>query len=205
MKHIYLISILASLFSLLLSCSEDSDALQSYRQDLAELRTAADGVATDLWLDNGKSVKLLNPINKLTPDSIYRVYTVYTEQPEGALLSSCSLVHSPMPVAVPADKQQTDPLEVLAAWKTDRYANLLLRIKTMSGSRHSIGFHLDQLNTSPNGKTTLHLKLMHNSLGAPQHYSSETYVSCPLYELAPIDTVKISVNTLEGETLWTLF
>ncbi len=205
MKKIYLISMFASLFSLLFSCSEDSDALQSYRQDLAELRTAPDGVASNLWLDNGTSIRLLNPVRQLTPDSVYRVYALYTLQPEGASLASCSLVHSPKPIVVPSEKQTTAPLTVLAAWKSERYANFLLRLKTKAGARHSIGFHIEKAEVSATGRTTLHLRLMHDDQSAPQHYSSETYVSCPLYDIAPVDTVKIMVNTFDGEMLYTLY
>ena len=205
MKKISLSCIIVSLFSLLYACDEDSDTLPSYRQDLAELRTTADGKASKMWRDDGTCLNLLTPLAGLTPDSIYRVYAIYTEAPEGAQLNHCALVHAPFPEVLPQNLQKRDPLSVVAAWKTERYANLQLLLKSKSDAQHGIAFHHDETVDHADGTTAIHLTLMHNANDAPQHYTREVFVSCPLYQFPAADTVHIAIATFAADTIYTLF
>lgn len=205
MTRTHLFYILLMLSSLLISCEDDGATMPPYRQDLAELRTTPDGVATTLWLDDGSSHQLLTPIHQLTADSVYRVFAAYTETTEGLSLTHCQLVHAPFAKVYPENQLVRNPLSVVAAWKTARYVNLQLHFKSKFDARHAIGFHHEKTTVHPDGKTTIGLTLVHNDNNTEQLYTRETYVSCPLYNFAASDTVTISITTFEGDVTYTLF
>lgn len=186
-------------------CSDDDEAFPPYQQQLCELVTDSQGRAVKLRSDDGKEHIVVNPIGNLTPDSIYRVSAVITEHPDGVSLHGLSSVPAPFPRLFKNGTLRTDPVEVLTAWRVERYLNLRLAITVGNEAVHTLGFAEKGTITHPNGKRTRLLTLHHDSNADGQYYRNETCVSCPLYKFPDdIDSVSLSVVTYSQPFILTI-
>ncbi len=188
------------------SCSEEEAPLPSYRQDLVEILTDGQGVVRKLLRDDGTSLAILNPGGGLTPDSAYRAYALYTEQPGGAEVQSFAGVHSPLPAVKEAAEAKFDPVGVTACWIGGRYVNLLLRLATGGGTQH-VCFLDRGIAETHDGKRKLCLEVCHSQNRDPQYYSHETYVCCPIWPYADrlhaeADSVELKVATFDGAKVY---
>lgn len=182
-------------------CSDEGDTpLSPYRQELCEVQTDGRGRTTVLCRDNGQTCHITNPVEGLTPDSLYRALAVVTEEEGGVSLHGLSAVLAPFPHRYDKSLLRTDPVDVVTAWRVDRYINLRLAISRSNMAVHTIGFADMGILVWPDGKRTKMLQLLHDSYNDEAHFTQELTVSCPLYHLAGelrkgVDSVSIAVNT----------
>lgn len=184
-------------------CSDDDSPLPPYRQELCEILTDSQGNATILRYDDGEEHPITNPQTNLVPDSIYRALALVEEEADGLTLHGLSAVAAPMPRRYVPSELHTDPVEVVTAWKVERYLNLRLAVNRSNETPHSLGFADKGILKNDNGTCTQLLQLLYDNHNDGQYFRYETNVSCPLYSLTSdlrkgIDSIRITVNTYEG-------
>lgn len=185
-------------------CAEDDTALAPYVQTLADVQTDDTGRPAQLLLDNGTERAVCNEAAQLKADTTARAYVLYTEQPDGeAWLASYATILAPQATVYPAEKIVTDPLTLMACWKSGDYVNLHLAMKGTNGNAHYFGFNREETLTNPDGSRTLCVTLLHDQHDDPAYYTRETYLSLPLRPLAATlregtDSLRLSVNTFTG-------
>lgn len=202
-----LMGVIVSSSSLLASCSDsDDDPVADYVENLGELLTGNDGVATHFRLDDGTVYEVVNNLSNLAPDSLYRVVGLYVlDNARRVRFSSLSQITSPRPVFMSSERVKEDLLDLVSAWKKPRYFNFVLRLKT-GGNSHYLGFVDHGIEQRTSGQRVWHLSLYHDQNDDPLYYSREVYASCPLYHKADSllpgrDSVYFSLQTFEGKVL----
>lgn len=192
------------------SCSDDEDGrpLPPYVQTLCELVTDSVGRAAMVRFDDGHECAVKNHIDGLTPDSIYRIQATTLEDSEGVSLWNAQGVISPLPRLFQLNELKTDPLEVVTAWRTERYVNLRLRATSDSRTPHYLSFADSGVARHPDGRRTKVITLHHDGNGAEAHYTAELVTSCPVYHLTDqlrhgTDSVRLVVHTPKGKYTFT--
>lgn len=186
-------------------CSDESDGpLPPYRQELCEVLTDGRGRAVTLRCDDGQTSTITNPVERLTPDSIYRAMAVLIQEDGGVRLHGLAAVPAPFPRKYDKALLRTDPVQVVTAWRVDRYINLRLAARRSNEAVHTLGFADMGMRVHPDGKRTKMLQLYHDSHQDNTWYTQESNVSCPLYNLdnelrKGVDSVSITVNTFSGK------
>lgn len=191
---------------LVASCTDDGDdMLESYRFDLCELTTDAQGLLTQLRFDDGRTLIPTQQYTLSAPDSLYRAIAIYMPVGEGkAEIRQLGAVISPLPVVFEQRPVVKDPVRVLTSWKTSRYFNLRVGVRRSGTQLHTFGFAEEKIETLPNGKRRLRIALYHDSQNDAPNFEDETYLSCPLYPYEQrltrgVDSVVMVVNTPQGE------
>lgn len=190
-------------------CTSDTDApLPPYRQVLCEILTDQSGVATRMRYDDGRECPLVTKASGLTPDSTYRVAATVLESENGVSLYNASMVFSPMPVVMAADKVKMDAIDVVAIWLDCRYINLRLSVKRSNDVQHYLAFVDDGVLSNDDGTQTSCIRLFHDNNGDDDNYRQEIVISCPVYPLfstlrSGVDSVRITVNTPDGLNIQT--
>ncbi|MDO4929769.1 MAG: NigD-like C-terminal domain-containing protein [Bacteroidales bacterium] len=199
-----LAALLLVLTAPLVACSDDEEVAKSFRQDLAEIVTDADGVQRYLVRDDGDTLLVTNGAarNVLSPDTVYRVRALYTLNDQGAEVSTLTSVFSPNPVEMTSSVVLRDSLSLDAIWRGGRYVNLLVSYKS-GGINHSAAFIDNGIVTSPSGTRLLRLTLYHSNNGDREYYTQQVYMSCPLYNYADQltsgrDSIEFTVTTYDG-------
>lgn len=196
--------LLATTILLGTACSDDEKPLPNIQTMLADMTPDANGLVSELTLDDGGVKTLAKPLNGLKADSTYRIWAVYEVQtPTCVSLIGCTPVLAAAPQAYAADKVHTDALSVVSCWQGASYINLHIGIKGTNTGKHYFGFNRGELTDNGNGTRTLHITLLHDQHGDPAYYTTEMYLSMPLKSLAGMlrpstDSVSVSVNTFRG-------
>ena len=186
------------------ACSDDEQPLPAYVQTLADLEVGNPASRQTLILEGGERCGLLNMLSGVRPDTMLRVFAVYTSHPDegGLRLHACEPIFSPMPkVMRETDTLRTDPVKLISVWKTQhRWVNLRVDIPMGGQAQHVCGFVQEwRADTQPK----LRLTLYHDQGGDGQQYTTRTYMSIPIRHYADslvvgIDSLEVCVNTPSG-------
>ena len=193
------------LFTTLLffSCVEDDAVMPAYRQDLAELTTDGTGRANQLLLDDGSVLKIENNVLGLVPDTLYRILALYTISGSSQVtMEGARSIISPFPADAYEIDLKTAPVELKALWKSARYINFLVGVKT-GGENQTFGFVNHGIVKGSGQISKLSLELFHDQKDDPLYYTQDVYLSCPIYQYADtletgVDSVEIKLNTMNG-------
>lgn len=224
---------IACLFSVLLvaclmACGNDpydtGDGSLSYmRADFVEVSTNSSAEAVSAVSDDGK-VLTLSPAVKAdwitAKDSVYRALLYYNvaEGMDAELVGEATV--KPIAVGsviVPNVLDATggnrvypvDPVTLESMWmsKNGRYLNLDISVQVGAkdgkiGSQ-SVGVAYIGKQTGSNGNVVHKLVFVHGQNGVPEYYSSQAYVSIPLYRMPCSiisgDSIEICVNGYGGK------
>ena len=221
--------ILALLTASFQACSNDpydsGDGSLSYmRADFVEAITNSSAKVVSAQTDDGK---LLNLSPMLTAswitakDSTYRALLYYNDKGDNvANENNTEIGKTVKPIAI-ADvlvpkitnvskikNYPTDPVTLDASWlsKSKKYINLGIYIKTGTKDgivgTQSIGIAYKGTRNLDDGTTVHMLTLIHGQNNVPEYYSSQVYVSIPLYRLpftvGEGDKFELTVNTYKG-------
>jgi len=208
----FLFSLLAALPLFVACTSDDSEESKSpytfLCADFVEAHTIAPTEIDRATNDEGVLLKLSPHVKvswALTPDSLYRALLYYNkvESLDGTIVP-ITLARVPVLRAKEAsefeDGVKTDPVKLESAWlsKGNAYLNLGLLLKTGvaddSDAVQSVGMVLVSETA-----TEVVLRLYHDQGGVPQYYSSRSYVSIPLSSDRQQKTVRLLINTYDGE------
>lgn len=189
----------AAAAALLLSCGDDGYA-PALRLDLADLISDGSGLACEMALDSGDTLRLSRPAEGFADDTVCRCLTVFRLVPEAgpgvAEVTSASPIIAVQPMRY--DTVHTDPVGVTSVWTGGKYLNLRLLLRT-KGNPHALGFAFLGYAASGGGAQTLNLALYNDSGGDMEYFSRETFVSCSLHEamkslVSGRDSVAVSIN-----------
>lgn len=184
--------------------------------ELAEVQTDASGGLKVLTTDRGAAFTVGNfaSTTKFTPDSLYRMLTVFEPIPGQV---NTLFVHSARPVfselPKPADSFedgiQTDPVDIQSIWRSGNYLNMILRIQTKD-KPHKFHF-VDQGIYPYNGqnnqdtpaneenKKVLELIFYHDRGDDFEAFTTKYCFSIPLYPYEGMmkkgDIVRLQLNT----------
>lgn len=189
------------------ACGDDDGYAPPYVADLAEIHTTAAGRISHLVRDNGDTYGVSNAADwsTLVPDTVYRVYAIYTAPESGSRqvdVQHLASVFSPYAVAMTDAQMKTDPVQVTAIWRGGEYVNLSITLPT-DGSRHALAFADRGFTALPSGGRLLHITLCHDAGSASPNYPATAYLSMPLRPYAGImtrgaDSIEVTVHTPKG-------
>ena len=150
------------------------------------------------------------------PDSLYRCILYYNKvkiEYGEETVDLVSISQVPCPKITPLRKldkaMKTDPVKFESAWvsKSGKYLNLSLYVLTGTAdddkASQTLAIVEDTLMVNPDSKRTSYLRLYHDQGGIPEYYSSSVYTSIPVHDMVA-DSVRISINTYQGEVVKTL-
>ena len=165
---------------LITSCSNDDEPLPAYRQNLAELFTDGDGYASKFVADNDDTLGVANAeeINRLVPDTIYRVKATFLKQVNKAQILSMQSIFSMTPLSQAPSNISHDAISIDGVWRAGRYLNVLVSFKTSGAGKHSLAFVEEGITTGPDGTKMLHVALLHSRNGDGENFTRQDYLSC---------------------------
>lgn len=205
-KSVSVITILMVLSSCTSDTYNSGDGDYSYlRADFVEAHTVAVGEA-DQAVNDDEETLLLTPHAKAQwmtkADTTYRGLLYYNRTSEAN--EPVSLLRVPVLHSASVDTVGTDPVKLQSCWKSNnkKYINLGLQLMTGKADddtqvTQKIGLQGDTL-LSPEGSRQIYLTLLHAQNGAPEYYSSKTYVSIPVDEADSTATYCIIIHTYDG-------
>ena len=202
--------------SLLSSCTRDSyekgeGEYSLMRGDFAEAIVNSNKQITKVITDDGDELQLTAPVATSwasEPDTTYRCVLYYNKVENKAEVLSirqvpCLTVHNLPDFEVPL---VTDPVTFKSTWlsKNGRYLNVSILIKTGvtddTTAIHSLGFVSDTIITHSDHKKIRHIIMHHDQGNVPEYYSTQIYMSIPT-ERIDADSVRISINSYDGEVV----
>ena len=150
-----------------------------------------------------------------TKDSVYRALLYYNKVEDKTTTKAIAVKQVLVPKVLGKSKAAAstvtypeDPVTFEAAWMSAnrRYINLSLYIKIGSKDgkigTQSLGMLHYETVELQSGAKLYRLKLLHDQNKVPEYYSTQVYISIPMYrlpfELATGDKVEIGVNTYKG-------
>ena len=207
--------LLFSILTLFCSCEKGNDDYRypSVVTDFVCLTTDAEGHFDELHTDRGGRYalhltdELLAHTNHQIPtyrsDTVYRAIGVYepvatTGGDTVAHLYSVGNVISvrPTPLRLGETMHQA-PVYLQSCWLSGRYLNIVIEIKGLDMSRHSIGF----VDTTPLLMRGQEITFYHEDLGDEEAYRQKLYASIPLNPLAQLlpagSTLRFVINTCD--------
>lgn len=207
---------------LLAACTKDSyeqgtGELSLTQADFVELPTNSEGYATTAVTDDEVTYQLTTPIHQgnvswvAKPDTFYRAALYYNKVDKHAAQPvSVSRVNTLRP-AVLNDNEPllTHPITLESVWtsKQGKYLNIGFYLKTSdtsaSGLKHTLSVIDKGTVTHPDGTVTALLHFYHNQADIPQYYSNKYYLSV-LCDKMTCDSIRLTVNTYDGEVVRTL-
>lgn len=206
MRRLKLIS--AALCLAFVACSDDADFAESYRYDLADLTTAADGQALLLSLDDGTTLIPSAPFSTSYRDTTVRVLALFVPQAGGADLRRVTDVLTAAPQVVDESDVRTDAVKVFSVWRGGRYVNFHLGLPTGGSAPHHLGFIDRGITLGDSGSRILHLQLYHYQNTDASYFTRETYASCLIDAYADClgagDSIAVSCATAAGAFVTTL-
>lgn len=200
----FTLRLLPTLFAFILSsCEKDEATWTNYEQELACLQTNSTGYIDRLLLDDGNTLYLTNTPAPLRPDTTYRALTLFYRSDQKAWLSDFVTVLAPPVLKYSEEKVKTDPLDVVALWKSGGYVNLRLALHGSNERAHLFGFHRYGLEHHKDGTQTMNVLLIHDQNKDPLYYTRETFLSLPYRTLIPVlkegrDSVCLIIHTFKG-------
>ncbi len=198
-------------------CSSETydtgDGSLSYmRADFVEAQTDANAAVVSATLDDGTTL-LLVPSAKAdwikAKDSLYRALLYYNKVEDKSSVVPVAVSQVLVPNVVSGNNSlaiyPADPVNLETAWmsRNKRYLNLGIYIKigTKDGSygTQALGFLHYGTVEQEDGSTLYKVRLVHSQNGVPEYYSTQVYMSIPIYRL-PFqikegDKIEVDVNT----------
>lgn len=188
------------------------------RAEFSEAATDGTGAFVSFQTDGGESLPLAQsykPEWAGVADTTYRVLAYYEPISNGQGIEEASLmglksviVPNVQPASEFKEGVKTDPVSFNSAWisASQRYLNIDFSVKTgvIDGSDviQLVGMALDTVAQNSLGHRTFSLRLYHNQGNAPEYYSSQHFLSVPLYcgqtAAEAGDSVLISIQTYDG-------
>lgn len=217
----------------LAACSSESydtgDGSLSYmRAEFVEVSTDSNAAAVAAVTDAGQRLSLSPAVRAswiTAKDSVYRALLYYNVPSDAAGVAVAEqLTVKPLAVGsviVPKVFNAlssrvdcpADPVTLESAWlsKNSRYVNLDLSIKVGEKDgetgKQTVGVAYVGSVAAAGGTKTHRLVFVHSQNGVPEYYSSQVYVSVPLYRLpcsvSSGDKVEISVECYGGKVVRT--
>lgn len=218
----------ALLVACLVACGNDpydtGDGSLSYmRADFVEVSTNSSAEAVSAVSDDGKILTLSPAIGAdwlTAKDSVYRALLYYNvaegmdaELVGEATVKPIAVGNVIVPNVINASSGNrvypVDPVNLESMWmsKNGRYLNLDISVKVGAkdgkiGSQ-SIGVAYVGSYTGSDGSVVHRLVFAHGQNGVPEYYSSQAYVSIPLYRMpyavTKADRIEITVNDYDGK------
>lgn len=208
--------LMAMLTTMLAACSDDEHS--PYQMLIAEMADVYTGErqGNDVFITSAltdKDVRLtFAPQRKAswatTPDSVYRALVYYNnvETADPAAPKSVEVLgitpalylrpHSRKDAKDWYDEQ--DGVRLTAAWRTERYVNILIDVMTGVADNRTQVFGLVDEGIS-SADNTIHLfRLCHNQNGVPTAYSQPTYLSIPVKGIPSSHTICVRIPTFDG-------
>lgn len=188
------------------------------RADFVEAQTDGSGAIISFETDDGEAYNMAQaykPQWTKEVDSTYRALIYYNPMTTATGNKEAELVML-RSVSVPAVRTaaeftegvKTDPVTLNSVWLSGsmRYLNLDISLKTGTpddeDARQTLGIALENSTQNEDGSTTTELTLYHDQGTVPEYYSSECFVSVPLYRglLTPVagDTIRFNITTYKG-------
>jgi hypothetical protein len=200
------VCLMALLGAFLPACgdSDDDYVYPSVLTNFVDLRTDGEGVASTLLTDEGR-VLTIHPregLGGLTPDSTYRMVTMYEPLDEGneVQLYTAQKAIAPYPRPLKDFKQVvTDPVELTSIWRGGNYLNVIVKaqVKNVAHAYHFIQQGITR--HEDDGHRTLELMLYHDRNSDTEAFSRTVYLSVPLSVYADSlqagDSIRFSLNT----------
>lgn len=222
--------IILSLPHVFQACSNDpydtGDGSLSYMcADFVEATTDGSANVVSATTDDGKALTLSPSIKAdwiTATDSTYRALLYYNHAGGNDMAATVKplaigsvLVPNILHEETSANPYPTDPVTLETAWmsRSQKYINLGISVKTGKIDNkiepQSFGIALAATTTTADGHRCFRLKLIHDQGNAPEYYSTQVYVSIPLYrfpvEVSGGDRFEISVNTYKGTVTRTFY
>lgn len=185
--------------------------LSYMRGDFAEAYVNSSRQVTKIVTDDGDDLTLTAPFLAKwveEPDTTYRCRLYYNKVENKAEVLSISEV--PCLAVYPLSEFEvplvTDPVTFQSTWmsKNGRYLNIGLLIKSGvtndTTAIQSIGLVSDTIIAHPDNKKIRHIIMHHDQANVPEYYSTQIYVSVPT-EIIDADSVRISINSYDGEVV----
>lgn len=207
--------LLFPILTLLCSCEKGNDDYRypSVVTDFVCLTTDAAGHLDELHTDRGNryalhlSDELLEHFDHQPPtyrrDTLYRAIGVYepvatTEGDTVAHLYSVGNVLSALPTPLRrGETMHQDPVYLQSCWLSGGYLNLIIEIKGLDMSRHTVGF----VDTTPLLMRGQEITFYHHTRDDEQAYRQKLYASIPLHPLAHLlpagSTLRLVINTYD--------
>lgn len=205
------------------ACTSESydtgDGSLSYMcADFVEAKTDNEALLSSATTDDGTEI-IFQPKVKAdwikTKDSVYRALLYYNKVEDKTTTKAIAVKQVLVPKVLGKYKAAAstvtypeDPVTFEAAWMSAnrRYINLSLYIKIGSKDgkigTQSLGMLHYETVELQSGAKLYRLKLLHDQNKVPEYYSTQVYISIPMYrlpfELAAGDKVEIGVNTYKG-------
>lgn len=186
--------------------------LSYLRADFVEAHTVAAKQVDSAVTDEGLTLQLAPYATAewaTTADSIYRALLYYNKVEDGTT-KPVAIVSVPVLRCKPlaSDEQlYTDPVVLESSWlsKNGKYLNLGLLLKTGVAdgidALQKVGVVQHDVVTQADGTHLYDLQFFHQQNGVPEYYSARTYISIPLTDMRQGDTIRLSVNTYQGEVV----
>lgn len=222
MKLTFKITSLA-LLATLIGCTTDAyesgdGVLSDMRADFVEAQTDGTAAIVTITTDDGVSLPLTQaykPDGVEVADTTYRMLAYYemANDSQGATEAHLMGLQSVIVPSVQATSEfkegvKTDPVTFNSAWisASQRYLNIDFSVKTgtldNSDVIQLVGMAVDYISQYDNGHRTFSLRLYHNQGNAPEYYSSQHYLSVPLYRGVTTvntgDTVRLNLQSYSG-------
>lgn len=196
-----IVAIMAVVFALFPSCSEDDPVWPSVRTDMGWLSVPAAGDRVLFLPDGGDTLDVTNSLSGLATDTSYRVMATYTTGTTSTTLTGMQSVMVAMPRRYSVE--MTDPLDAISVWAGGGCVNLRLSVLSRNQDIHFFGCIDRGLLTWPDGRHSLSLGLYHDQGDDPTSFSRTVYLSFALSPYAEIlqpgDTVHVSIRTFDED------
>ena len=194
--------------SLLFACSEEEYVYPDVITEIVCLKTDAQGSGYQLITDHGKTMDIpvgQRPSNKLTPDSIYRVFSKYVPKGNEADVYVLQSVNASLPVSeTEFESIHTDAVTIQSIWRSGDYLNMILEVM-VKDQKHQFAFIDNGITTHEGGQQTLSITLFHNRNNDIEGFYRKAYLSIPLWYYKNLlnkgDIIQLHLNTYkEGMT-----
>lgn len=190
------------------ACSDDDYVYPNVLTEMVDLKTDATGKGSSLLTDAGIewNIQPRAGLDELTPDSVYRIVTLYEPltatdaTSKEAKLYSIQQVIAPIPLPEAKFKKiKTDPVKLQSIWQSGKYLNLIVQ-NLRKDQLHSFHFIENKI-VNENGVQTLYLTLYHDRKDDVEGYYQKVYLSVPLWAYKNIlqkgDQIVFRLNTYQ--------
>lgn len=201
------------LLSVLISCSkEDEYGYATLTAELCDAHTSAAGVI-DYAINDYDEKLVFSPNANVrwasTPDSIYRTLIYYNKvetagQPVTPVGVESVMWLAPRTLKESAEwNMKSDPIALESSWLSSNQCYVNMRLSVKSGAAetdkqtHKFGLVCDSIYSTGSAKRYA-FRICHDQGDIPAYYSVPVYASVPISDIAPADTIDITVQTWNG-------
>lgn len=186
--------LVAVLLTVAYACKEDAKDYPPVLTDFADVAIGTGGVLMSFATDDGTLRDVSQQgISANIEDTVVRGVVTYTI--DGAATTLYGLQPVFAEDALPLDSFKNvayDPVSISSLWKTPRYVNMILGIKTSGVEKsHAFAFCQDSIG---------HVSLLHaRSDRDNESYTERVYMSLPIYNnMYARDSLTLRINTYDG-------